>query len=248
VTGNSVIEHIIWDWNGTIFGDSGALIDATIDTFAAAGLKPITRADYQRHHMQPITEFYNRLSGRQLTDEEQTRLDSGFHAAYARHREWVTLTADAVEALTLWSNAGKRQSLLSMYPHDRLMPLVTGAGIAGFFTRIDGTDGVEIRRKAPHLARHLRQLDVAPQRVLVIGDSVDDVVAAGECGVHCVVYHAGEDALHARDHFDGTGVPIVSSLREAVDRLLSGRDELAGRAADGGGPVVVAAVEPGGGS
>ncbi|GIF15724.1 HAD family hydrolase [Actinoplanes teichomyceticus] len=234
------IDHIVWDWNGTIFGDSRALIDATIDAFAACGMAPITRADYQRHHMQPITEFYNRLVGRRLTDREQADLDRSFHEAYARHRARVTLTGDAAEALELWAGTGKTQSLLSMYPHERLLPLVHEAGIAHHFTRIDGTDGIEIVRKAPHLRRHLEHLGLPAERVLIVGDSVDDCVAARECGVHCVVYHAGEDALHAREHFAELDVPIVPSLREVLDRLSHDGDLLAVRALSPETPVVAA--------
>ena len=48
------IEHLVWDWNGTLFGDGRALIESTIEAFAAAGMPPITRELYQRHHSQPI--------------------------------------------------------------------------------------------------------------------------------------------------------------------------------------------------
>lgn len=37
--------HIVWDWNGTILGDSGALIAATIDALGACGFPPVTRAE-----------------------------------------------------------------------------------------------------------------------------------------------------------------------------------------------------------
>ncbi|MFF5173349.1 HAD family hydrolase [Micromonospora sp. NPDC000089] len=214
------VDHIVWDWNGTIFGDSRALIDATIDAFAACGLPAVCRADYQRHHTQPITDFYERLAGRELTDREQQELDRCFHAAYARHRELARVTTDAVAALSRWNEGGRSQSLLSMYPHDRLVPLVTAAGIDRFFTRIDGTQPQGMPRKAPHLARHLRVQGLRPDRVVLIGDSVDDARAARECGTHCLLYHPGPDALHARDHFADVGVPVVETLRAAVELVL----------------------------
>lgn len=219
----TTVDHIVWDWNGTVFGDSRALIDATIDAFRACGLPAVSRADYQRHHTQPIPLFYERLAGRPLTDDEQRRLDRCFRAAYAGHRAGVTLTADATAALARWAATGKRQSLLSMYPHGALVPLVHDAGIASFFARIDGTTDHNVAHKAPHLARHLRRQHLPPARVLLVGDSVDDVRAARECGVDCVVYHPGADALHARDHFADLGVPLVATLRAAVEYAHSGR-------------------------
>jgi phosphoglycolate phosphatase-like HAD superfamily hydrolase len=215
------VDHIVWDWNGTIFGDSIALIEATIDAFRECGMSTVTRADYQRHHTQPIPTFYERLAGRALTDEEQRHLDRSFRSAYARHRATATLTADAVTALTRWSATGRRQSLLSMYPHDELVLLVRIAGIEEFFARIDGSTGRDVARKAPHLARHLERQDLSPERTLVVGDSVDDALAARECGASCLIYHPGADALHTRDHFADLGVPIVTTLEAAVDHARS---------------------------
>jgi phosphoglycolate phosphatase-like HAD superfamily hydrolase len=214
------VRHIVWDWNGTILGDSGALIAATVDALHACGFPPITRADYQRHHCQPIPLFYERLVGRALAAREQQRLDECFRAAYARHRQTVSLTADASAALRRWAATGATQSLLSMYPHPELMPLVSAAGIASYFARIDGSTGTDLAHKAPHLARHLQHLGLQAQQVLVVGDSVDDAHAARTCGVRCVIYHAGEDALHAREHFTDIGVPVVPSLQAAVDAAL----------------------------
>lgn len=221
MTAGGRVEHIVWDWNGTILGDSRALIAATVDAFRACGLPPITRADYQRQHVQPIPLFYERLAGRALSAGDQARLDECFRAAYARQRRAVTLTAGAPAALRRWAAAGGTQSLLSMYPHADLAPLVAAAGIAAYFARVDGSVGPDLAHKAPHLARHLARLGLNAERVLLVGDSLDDAHAAAACGVRCVVFHGGADALHAREHFAGVDAPVVSSLRAAVDAALS---------------------------
>lgn len=238
------VSHIVWDWNGTIFNDSRALIDATLDAFAACGLPPLTVADYQRKHTQPIPEFYNQLAGRTLTDDEQDRLQQSFQTAYLRYREKARLTDDAVAAMSRWRAANQRQSLLSMHPHERLLPLVERAGIAEFFTRIDGAVGA-LPRKAPHLAEHLERQGIAPGRAVVVGDSVDDALAARECGVPCLLYHSGDDALHAREHFEELNVPVIETLAGAVSQLL---DPAAGRLSrqlsHAGEPGVVGVVPP----
>ncbi|BEL04575.1 HAD-IA family hydrolase [Actinoplanes sichuanensis] len=214
------VRHIVWDWNGTILGDGGALIAATVDALVACGFPAITRADYQRHHCQPIPLFYERLAGRALDAGEQQRLDECFRVAYARHRRTAALTADASAALRRWAATGATQSLLSMYPHTELVALVTAAGIGRYFVRVDGSVGADLASKAPHLARHLQRLGLAAEQVVLVGDSVDDALAARECGLRCVIYHAGDDALHAREHVTALGVPVVSSLQAAVDVAL----------------------------
>jgi phosphoglycolate phosphatase-like HAD superfamily hydrolase len=224
------VEHIVWDWNGTLLGDGAALIGATVDAFRECGLPVVTPQLYQRHHVQPIPLFYSRLAGRVLTDAEQSRVAAGFRKAYEKRRTTVTLTADALPALRSWAAAGGRQSLLSMYPHELLMPLVSAFGVEEFFTRIDGSAGRDVAFKAPHLERHLRVQGIDPARAVLIGDSVDDVRAARACGMRCIVYHAGADALHDRSHF----ASVVPSLLAAVESVLDepadrDRRDVAGR-------------------
>jgi len=216
------VEHIIWDWNGTLFADSEALIESTIEAFASAGLSPITRARYQELHQQPIPAFYDSLVGRRLTDTEQTRLDELFRRAYLARREYIPLTHDAVDAMSLWRSAGGSQSLLSMYPHEALVVLVEKFGIASYFQAVDGLTGTESGRKAPHLQRHLRKLGVNPANAVLIGDSIDDAYAANECGVRSLIYHAGNAAVHALAHFTSLGLPTVASLDAAVTGVLAG--------------------------
>jgi phosphoglycolate phosphatase-like HAD superfamily hydrolase len=229
------VEHIVWDWNGTLLGDAPALIEATIEAFRECGLPAVTRESYQRHHVQPIPLFYARLAGRALTDAEQSRVAVSFRTAYEKRRTAVTLTADALAALGLWAAAGGRQSLLSMYPHELLTPLVSGFGLGAFFTRVDGSAGRDVSRKAPFLARHLRVQGIDPARTVLIGDSLDDVAAATECGVRCVVYHAGADALHDRSHFQSVVPSLVAAVESVLDESArrDGRD-VAGRGAGAG--------------
>ncbi|MGW2788039.1 HAD family hydrolase [Streptomyces populi] len=222
MTGEIPVEHIVWDWNGTLFADGDALIQSTIDAFAATGLPGITRADYRRLHRQPIPAFYDALVDRTLTDTEQKALDASFQQAYLRRREAITLTHDAVDAMARWREAGGSQSLLSMYPHDRLLPLVEKFGIRHYFSRVDGLTDAESGRKAPHLRRHLDRLGTEPGKVLLIGDSVDDVLAASECGIGALLYHAGDNALHDLDHFTDLEVPVVESLLAAVSDIVTG--------------------------
>jgi phosphoglycolate phosphatase-like HAD superfamily hydrolase len=219
-----MVTHIVWDWNGTIFDDGGALIGATIETFATAGFPPVTVELYQRNFTQPISAFYERLAGRPLSDDEQVSLDRLWRATYERHRATTRLALDAVPALEAWASEGGTQSLLSMYTHDLLIPLVRASGIEPFFTRVDGRpDRCAHVNKAPYLRRHLRHLGLPADRIFMIGDSRDDVLAARECGVACAVYHSGPTALHERAHLDELGVPIAESLLDAVELALSYR-------------------------
>ncbi|MER5795398.1 HAD family hydrolase [Streptomyces sp. NPDC001980] len=207
--------HIVWDWNGTLFHDNDAIIGATNAASAELGLAPITLEQYRALYCVPVPKFYERLMGRLPTEAEWEVMDVIFHRYYAEHRARCGLTEGAAELLAGWRSAGRSQSLLSMYVHDELVPLVRGFGIEPHFVRVEGRVGPSGGSKAEHMVRHLRQLaGVEPGRTVVIGDAADDAVAAQAVGAQAVLYTGGS---HGRSSLEEVGVPVVDSLAEAVE-------------------------------
>ncbi|MER5430732.1 HAD family hydrolase [Streptomyces sp. NPDC002588] len=207
--------HIVWDWNGTLLNDNDAIIGATNAAFAELGLEPLTLERYRELYCVPVPKFYERLMGRLPTEAEWEAMDEVFHRYYAEHRARCALTDGVVELLAGWRSAGHSQSLLSMYVHEELVPLVRGFGIEPHFLRVDGRVGPSGGSKAEHMVRHLAALGkVEPGRTVVIGDAADDAVAALHAGAQAVLYTGGS---HSRASLEGAGVPVVDSLAEAVE-------------------------------
>ncbi|MFG2788888.1 HAD family hydrolase [Streptomyces sp. NPDC048419] len=206
--------HIVWDWNGTLFHDNDAIIGATNAAFAELGLQPITMEQYRALYCVPVPKFYERLLGRLPTDAEWLVMDETFHRYYSEQRAMCRLTAGATDLLAGWQSAGRSQSILSMYGHDELVPLVRGFGIEPHFIRVDGRTGPSGGSKAEHMVRHLGTLaGVEPARTVVIGDAADDAVAARHAGARAVLYTGGS---HSRASLEEVGVPVVDTLADAV--------------------------------
>ncbi|MCH0543076.1 HAD family hydrolase [Streptomyces sp. MUM 203J] len=206
--------HLVWDWNGTLLDDIGAVIEATNAAFEEIGMEPITLARYRELYCVPVPKFYERLMGRLPSDEEWAVMDGAFHRHYWQRADACGLADGAAELLAAAAGAGRTQSLLSLAPHERLVPLVRQHGIADWFVRVDGRQDTSTAGKAGHMVRHLRELEgVASERVVVIGDAADDAVAAAHVGARAVLYTGGS---HSRASLAVAGVPVVDSLAEAV--------------------------------
>ncbi|MGW2368224.1 HAD family hydrolase [Streptomyces sp. NPDC001667] len=206
--------HIVWDWNGTLFHDTDAVMAATNAAFAEIGLEPITLERYRELYCVPIPRFYERLMGRLPTQAEWDHMDLVFQRHYRDHFPRCGLADGAEGLLEGWQGAGGTQSILSMFGHDELVPLVRGFGIERRFVRVDGRTGLSGGSKAEHMARHVAGLDGIPaRRTVVIGDAVDDAVAAAHVGAHAVLYTGGS---HSRSSLGAAGVTVVDSLAEAV--------------------------------
>jgi phosphoglycolate phosphatase-like HAD superfamily hydrolase len=181
-------------------------------TLAALGSPPIDRDTYQELHRVPIRAFYARILKRPVSDPEWALAEQTY-LQHIRTRP-VHLRPGAATLLRTLFRMGYRQSLLSLSPHDVLTAEATAAGVTGLFDLIDGrhgTDTGKTRALADHLARLPHPVD--PQRVLVIGDTLDDASAAHAAGAHAVLFTAG---LQHPDHLTGSGLPVAGTLPAAV--------------------------------
>ncbi|RFU85312.1 HAD family hydrolase [Streptomyces triticagri] len=207
-------SHIVWDWNGTLFHDIDAVIGATNAAFAETGLAPITLEQYRELYCVPVPRFYERLTGRLPTEAEWEVMDKAFHRHYTARRAACGLAEGVDLLLRDWQSAGHSQSILSLFGHDELVPLVRDFGIESHFVRVDGRTGPSGGTKAQHMERHVAALTgVDPERTVVIGDAVDDALAAAHVGARAVLYTGGS---HSRASLAEAGVPVVDTLAEAV--------------------------------
>lgn len=214
------MNHVVWDWNGTLFDDIHLVIDAVNAGVEWLGLEPVTLDLYRTHYTRPVHRFYETIIGRPISEAEWREIDDRFHRAYAEALAGGRLRVEALDALGHVRSAGIPQSLLSMYPHDDLLPLVRHHRIDWYFDRIDGLTDGSGGRKAAYLEAHITRLTegVDPASVLVIGDTPDDAHAAEHLGARAILVDGGG---HHFDDLESVGVPVVSSLVEAVAIGLS---------------------------
>jgi phosphoglycolate phosphatase-like HAD superfamily hydrolase len=205
-------RHLVWDWNGTLLDDLTLVVSSTNEAFASVGGRAVDPDEHRRQFRRPIAEFYAEILGRAVDEEEFGRLDRIFHDAYRLGLTTTTLAADAMAAIRPWPGG---QSLLSMWFHSELVPAVETYGLAGLFARVDGLrTEVGGDLKAGHLARHLDELGVAGDQVVLIGDSLDDAAAAASVGAAAVLYTGGfTDPARLR----ASGLPVADTLVEAVE-------------------------------
>ena len=191
--------------------DLALVVKATNVSLAGVGGLPITAEEHRRDFRRPVEAYYAGVLGRPLRADEFAGLNRAFHDAYDAGLTSIALTVDALDALASWPGT---QSLLSMWFHDQLVPAVDRYGLTHFFLRVDGLRAqVGGGHKAPHLAAHLAAMGIDGADCVMIGDAVDDALAAASVGARCVLYSGGvTDALRLAE----VGVPVVDSLTEAV--------------------------------
>jgi phosphoglycolate phosphatase-like HAD superfamily hydrolase len=217
-----ISPHLVWDWNGTLLDDGAALIDAVTAGFRAAGLAPVTALRHQEHFQRPVARFFDRLAGRAISADERRVLQRAFDDSYAGAAPDLRLAADAVEALTWWRAQGGTQTVLSMCDQVTLDGSIEKYGLGTHFEQVDGHRGTGPDVKAWHLRRHLDRIGRPDgNAVTLVGDTVDDALAAVEAQIRCVLYHPGHDmSLQSLSSLRATGLPVARSLTEAAKVAL----------------------------
>ena len=211
-----LMRHVIWDWNGTLADDLPTVVRCVNLSLDAIGEDPILADDYRNHYTRPVRTFYDRLLGRHLTDLEWATIDEVFHVAYAKAAGLVPLAHDARSAIDLVADSEATQSILSMWWHDDLITQVNRHGLADLMVRVDGNTKDAGETKERLLDIHMRA--IGNNRAVLIGDAVDDALAAKRIGIDCIVYDGGS---HHRDELEELGEPIAASLLEAAGMAVA---------------------------
>jgi phosphoglycolate phosphatase-like HAD superfamily hydrolase len=208
------VSHVVWDWNGTILDDNDAVVAAVNAVCTAFGRDHIDLDYWRTIYRRPLSEGYQELLARELSTQDWVEIDRLYHDAYRALLPTTRLAPGIPDELRRWRAAGGQQSLLSMWFHDELVPLVTEYGLADLFIRIDGQrTNIGGHGKTAHLIEHLTALRLDPTEVLVIGDVLDDAIAAKAAGVRCVLLTTG---VMTRKALEASGAPVVDSIAEAL--------------------------------
>ena len=209
--------HVIWDWNGTLFDDLDIVVESVNVAIAPFGAGAIDADGYRDHYQRPVQQFYDVLLGRAVTEEEWREIDVAFHGAYRERLDRATLHPTALSALEDVRRASGSQSVLSMWAHTELVPMVERLELNAYMLRVDGTEGGAGDEKAAKLGRHLDHLSadhgMRRDETVMVGDAFDDAHAAEVNGIACVLFASGS---HHRHQLDATGHPVADSLTEAL--------------------------------
>lgn len=211
------ISHVVWDWNGTLLDDNQVVLAALNEVCAGFGRADLTWAEWQAAYARPMRVSYEQILGRVLDEEEWARVDKLYHERYDALLHTCGLAAGVPDALRQLAESGRTQSLLSMWFHTRLTPTIEQFGLTQYFTRVDGLAAeVGGGSKADSLIAHLEAQRLNPAEVVLIGDVVDDAMAARAAGAECILVTTGAMSGAA---LQTTGAPVTSSITEALQLL-----------------------------
>jgi phosphoglycolate phosphatase len=201
-------DHVIWDWNGTLFDDIELVVDVANLMLRRRSLETIDHDRYREIFGFPVRGYYERI-GFDLEREPFEELAVEFIDEYqARWREHQ-LRADARPVADALDDRGVTQSVLSASEQGLLDAMTAHFAIDERMIALVGIDDHHAASKLDHGLGHIEALPTSRQRVLLVGDTEHDFEVATAMGVDCALV---EDGHAPRTRLEATGAPTYESL------------------------------------
>lgn len=202
-------DAIVWDYNGTLIDDVHTALLSVNDILERRGREPITMAQYYSYIGTPITIFYEHLFD--LNEVPFDMLAREFAQGYDKHLPEEPLMANARLILALARDMELKQVVLSSSHREEIAKSLNRLDIARYFDCVSGADDYQAACKAQRGSQVLKRLGIAPQRAVLVGDSLHDHTVARQLGADCVLFSKGHQG---REDLLSAGVPVIDDLLE----------------------------------
>lgn len=208
--------YCIWDFNGTIFDDVGASIDAVNVLLLERGLPTLdSKEKYHAVFDFPIIDYYRKI-GFDFDKEPYSVIAHIWVDLYLENSKRSGLFEDVLPALDFFDEQGIKQSILSASEKNMLTRQLHELGIYGRFEEIMGIDNIYAESKLA-LARKWRE-DHPNDRVMFIGDTTHDYETAEVLGADCYLISAGHQPEY-KLRTVGESARIFPNLNALVEHL-----------------------------
>lgn len=209
-------KHIIWDWNGTLLDDVDVVIDAMNSLLKKRDLPLFDIEKYKDIFTFPVKEYYARL-GFDFSEEPFEDLALEFVTKFNSEKHRFKLHVGVEEVLRFIESMGMSQSILSASQEEELNVAVDSMNIKGYFLKIAGLHNHYAVSKAERGIELIRDLELNPKDVLLIGDTVHDHEVAEGMGCECLLVCNGHQSSR---RLSGCSAGIVDTVIDVVDFII----------------------------
>ena len=210
-------NHLIWDWNGTLFDDVKLCSDIMNMLLTQESLPNISVQKYKSIFTFPVVDYY-KLAGHKFEKKSFEVLGKQFIDEYELRKNNCLLFPGVIDILTELRSKNINQYLLSAYEQNSLNKILEYFGIKNFFNQIVGLDNIYAGGKS-HLAHNLAskiRSNGSAGKILLIGDTIHDYEVAKEINSECIlISHGHQD----EERLLKLNVPVVKDFNELKNLL-----------------------------
>ena len=217
-------QAVLFDLDGTLLHtapDLAAAVNAMLADFGKPALPEETVAMYVGKGAENLV---NRSLTGSMTEKASPELYAQAMANWQHHYTGINgnhsvFYPGVKEGLELLKHAGIKLAVVTNKPERFTVPLLERTGIAHYFEVVVGGDTCPVKKPDPMPVTHAcKLLGVDPSQALMVGDSVNDALAANAAGVECWLLPYGYNEGRSVNETKCDG--LVNTIEEAAQRLL----------------------------
>ena len=214
---------VIIDLDGTLL-DTAADLAAAVNAVLAELGRPALAVEQVARCVGKGAEVlvHRALTGRADGRADAAQFEPAMRAFLSHYRRENGRSAHpypgAREGLEAMRDKGLRLAVVTNKPAAFTVPLLAMTGVAGFFELVVSGDTVARKKPDPMPMRHVcDRFGLPPQRMVAIGDSMNDAIAARAAGIPVMVVPYGYNEGRAVRSLDVDG--IVDTLLSAANLI-----------------------------
>jgi phosphoglycolate phosphatase len=204
----TVIDAVVWDWNGTLLNDVVENHRIVNDLLTRRGKAPISLVTYKKHFRMPIKDFYRDI-GFNFERETFESVAKDYNELYQSQFANFRLTDGVMDAITALNARGKRQYILSASHQKDLERQVGSFNLRPYFAEIIGNDDYAVVSKIDKARAFSAR--IATDKILYIGDLYHDFEGARELGARCLLYANGHQEIKESAEYE-----IIHRISEVI--------------------------------
>lgn len=184
------VEHVIWDWNGTLLSDVDHAVQIANELLADHQLPLIDREKYRQVFDFPVQKYYQDL-GFDFEKESFSSLCERFMDKFMAGVPDLSLVEMTREVLHTLHKQGVQQSVLSASDQESLDKMIGHFKIDHIFTHIYGINNKLAASKIDRGHELIKIAQVAPEKTVIIGDTLHDLEVGEALGIGVVLVGHG---------------------------------------------------------
>lgn len=212
------IKGIIWDWNGTLLNDTQLAVESMNSMLCKRGLPVLSIGQYKNVFTFPVKDYYQTIGFD--FDKEPFEIPAlEFIDRYNHMVRNCSLHENSIEVLNYFKNCGIRQFILSAMKQETLDHCLEYFQIGHFFEMVSGLNDHYANSKLDIGGLLIRDLNLDPKELLLIGDTIHDFEVASELGCPCILVSNGHQS---HECLKSTGVLVIEDLSQLMNQKLPG--------------------------
>lgn len=206
------MKYIFWDFNGTVLDDAKLCYDILIEMLKEEERPLVTFEEYLMIFTFPVQAYYA-----QVYDLEKTPFSVLAHRFIDRYQPRsldLKLHQHVIETIRYFESIGKINVLLSASEIKNLQEQLKHYGIEHMFSHVLGTSDIYAKSKIEVGKQFMKELNIKPEEVVMIGDTLHDAEVASELGIDIILFTKGHQHPSRLQKYKN-----ISDFRELIGKI-----------------------------